>query len=235
METLCIIPARGGSKGIPRKNVRPLAGKPLLVHAIEKAQASRYINRVVISTDDAEIADVARRWGADVVHRPAELSTDTASSESALLHALDFLKQSEGYRPDILVFIQCTAPLMTVEDVDGTVAALLDKQADSALAVAPFYHFVWREDEQGEAQAINHDKRVRPMRQQREPQFWEPGAVYALRVEGFRQARFRFFGKTVMYVMPAEHASEIDEPLDFEMAEMILRARGGAGHRDNRA
>lgn len=225
METLCIIPARGGSKGIPRKNVRPLAGKPLLAHAIEKAQASRYISRVVVSTDDAEIADVARRWGADVVMRPAELATDTASSESALLHALDVLAESEGYQPEILVFIQCTAPLMTVEDVDGTVAALLDKQADSALAVAPFYHFVWREDEQGEAQAINHDKRVRPMRQQREPQFWEPGAVYALRVDGFRNAQFRFFGKTVMYVMPAEHANEIDEPLDFEMAEMILRAR----------
>lgn len=229
MQTLCIIPARGGSKGIPRKNVRPLAGKPLLAHAIEKAQASRYINRVVISTDDAEIADVARRWGADVVMRPAELATDTASSESALLHALDFLAESEGYQPEILVFIQCTAPLMTVEDVDGTVAALLEKDADSALAVAPFYHFVWREDEQGEAQAINHDKRVRPMRQQREPQFWEPGAVYALRVAGFRQARFRFFGKTVIYVMPAEHASEIDEPLDFEMAEMILRARDSSG------
>jgi len=228
METLCIIPARGGSKGIPRKNVRLLAGKPLLAHAIEKAQASRYINRVVVSADDAEIADVARRWGADVVMRPAELATDTASSESALLHALDTLAESEGYQPDVLVFIQCTAPLMTVADVDGTVEALLEKGADSALAVAPFYHFVWREDEKGEAQAVNHDKRVRPMRQQRDPQFWEPGAVYALRVEGFRQARFRFFGKTVMYVMPAEHASEIDEPLDFEMAEMVLRARASA-------
>ena len=129
------------------------------------------------------------------------------------------------WRADVLVFIQCTAPLMTVADVDGTVQALLEKEADSALAVAPFYHFVWREDEAGEAQAINHDKRVRPLRQQREPQFWEPGAVYALRVEGFLRARFRFFGKTVMHVMSAENASEIDEPLDFEMAEMVMRAR----------
>lgn len=223
METLCVIPARGGSKGIPRKNVRLLAGKPLLAHALEKAHASRFIDRVVVSTDDPDIAQVARSWGADVIHRPPELSTDTASSESALLHALDTLAESESYRPDVLVFIQCTAPLMTVADVDRAIETRLTEDADVTFTVSTFYHFLWRQTESGDAVGINHDKRIRPMRQQREPQFVENGAIYCMKVDGFLQARHRFFGKTVMVEMPPEHSQEIDEPLDFQFIELMMR------------
>jgi len=139
METLAIIPARGGSKGIPRKNVLPLAGKPLIAYNIEQARRSQFIRRVVVSTDDAEIAAVARQYGAEVVWRPAEISGDSASSESALLHALEQLRQQENYQPDLLVFLQCTSPHTPAEDIDGTVQALLEQQADSALAVIPFH------------------------------------------------------------------------------------------------
>ncbi|HEY9766444.1 MAG TPA: acylneuraminate cytidylyltransferase family protein, partial [Chroococcales cyanobacterium] len=121
MAVLAVIPARGGSKGIPRKNVRLLAGKPLIAHAIEAARGSRSIDRVVVSTDDTEIGRVAERFGAEVVWRPTEISGDTASSEAALLFTLDFLESKEGYRPDILVFLQCTAPLTLAEDIDDTV------------------------------------------------------------------------------------------------------------------
>lgn len=95
MSCLAVIPARGGSKGVPRKNVRPLAGKPLIGHTIEAARSAKRIDRVVVSTDDAEIAAVARGFGAEVVIRPAELASDTASSESAVLHALDELERTE--------------------------------------------------------------------------------------------------------------------------------------------
>ena len=99
MECLAIIPARGGSKGIPRKNLRLLAGKPLLAYSIEQALASGRVSRVVVSTDDAEIADVARTYGAEVVHRPDDISGDTASSEAALLHTLKYLERTDAYAP----------------------------------------------------------------------------------------------------------------------------------------
>jgi CMP-N-acetylneuraminic acid synthetase len=224
---LGIIPARGGSKGIPGKNLRPLAGRPLIAHTIAGARASRTIGRVVVSTDDEAIARVAREHGAEVVMRPAELSGDTASSEAALLHVLDHLRKTEGYVPRITVFLQCTSPLATVEDIDGTIDALEREGADSALAVAPFHHFLWKAGPGGEAVALQHDPRVRPMRQQREAEFRETGAVYALRTEGFLAARHRFFGRTVFHVMPLERSLEIDEPEDLRIAEMILTARDG--------
>ena len=224
MECLAIIPARGGSKGIPRKNVLPLAGKPLIAYNILEARRSRFITRLVVSTDDPEIAAVAQHYGAEVVWRPAEISGDTASSESALLHVLESLQQSEGYQPEILAFLQCTSPLTLAEDIDGTLQALLDQQADTALAVIPFHYFLWHTAENG-ATGINHDKNFRPLRQQREPQYLETGAVYAMRVPGFLQARHRFFGKTVLYSMPAERRLEIDDPVDFQVAEVLLHAQ----------
>lgn len=229
MEILAIIPARGGSKGIPRKNVLPLAGKPLIAHNIAAALASRRVTRVVVSTDDPEIAAAARAHGAEVVMRPDALAGDMARSEDALLHVLDTLEETEGYRPDAIAFLQCTSPLTAPEDIDGTLAALEEQQADSALAVVPFHYFLWSRGEDGSAEGINHDKSFRLMRQQREPEFVETGAVYAMRIEGFRQARFRFFGKTAMHEIPVEHWQEIDEPADFRIAEermaRLARAR----------
>ena len=221
---LAVIPARGGSKGIPHKNIRPLAGKPLVAYSIEEAQQSRYINRVIVSTDDAEIAAISRQFGAEVVWRPAEISGDSASSESALLHTLETLKQNEGYQPDLLVFLQCTSPLTQAEDIDGTIQALLDDRADTALAVIPFHYFLWRKPVTNNAEGINHDKRIRPLRQEREQQYLETGAVYVMRTAGFIQARHRFFGKTVLYEMPAERRLEIDDPVDFQVAEVLLTA-----------
>jgi YrbI family 3-deoxy-D-manno-octulosonate 8-phosphate phosphatase len=229
MECLAIIPARGGSKGIPHKNVLPLAGKPLIAHNLEQARLAHKVNRVVVSTDDPEIAAIAQRYGAEVVWRPAEISGDMASSESALLHVLESLRQSEDYQPDLVAFMQCTSPLTLAEDIDGTIQALEDQGADTALAVIPFHYFLWRIDtdqaNQGNAYGINHDKSVRPLRQEREPQYLETGAVYVMKTAGFERARHRFFGRTALYVMPAERRLEIDEPVDFQVAEVLLRAQ----------
>jgi YrbI family 3-deoxy-D-manno-octulosonate 8-phosphate phosphatase len=222
-EILAVIPARGGSKGIPRKNIQPLRGVPLIVHSLEQAQRSRHISRLVVSTDDPEIAAISQEHGAQVVNRPPKISGDAASSESALLHALQDLEAREDYRPDLLVFLQCTSPLTLAEDIDGTIQALLDQGADTALAVIPFHYFLWKLDQSGWAVGINHDKRVRPLRQERDPQYLETGAVYVMRVEGFLQARHRFFGKTALYVMPPERRLEIDDPVDFQIAETLLR------------
>lgn len=224
---IALIPARGGSKGIPRKNLVPVAGKPLLAYSIEAARGSKYVTRVVVSTDDAEIGAAAKRHGAEVIWRPSEISGDTDSSESALLHSLEYLQQAEEYEPEFVVFLQCTSPLTVSEDVDGTIEVLLAEDADSALAVTPFHYFLWQKDHNGETVGINHDKRTRPRRQEREPQFLETGAVYVMRAEGFKKAKHRFFGKTAMYAMPPERRLEIDQPVDLCVAEglMLLQQR----------
>ncbi len=223
MDVLAVIPARGGSRGIPRKNLQPLDGMPLVAHSIRAARAARHPGRIVVSTDDPEIAAVAGEAGAEVVFRPAALSGDTASSEAALLHVLAVLEEQEGYRPDLLVFLQCTSPLTLPQDIDATVDALLAQEADSALAVVPFHHFLWQEAGPGRAVGINHDPRVRLPRQQQPPQYLETGAVYVMRADGFRRARHRFFGRIALYVMPRERAHEIDEPVDLAIAEAMLR------------
>ncbi len=223
MQVLSIIPARGGSKIIPRKNIRLLAGEPLIAHTIKSAQKSKYITRIIVSTDDPEIARISKDYGSEVIWRPAEISGDSASSESALLHALEYLKMTENYYPDLVVFLQCTSPLTTAEDIDGTIQTLLEKKADSAFTVTPFHYFLWEHAENGEAIGINHNKSIRPMRQQKEPQYLETGAVYVMLTEGFLKAKHRFFGKTVMHVTPSERCWEIDEPVDFPIAEVLIK------------
>lgn len=222
---LAVIPARGGSIGIPRKNVRFIAGKPMIAYCIEQALATETIDRVVVSTDNAEIRQVALQHGAEVMVRPDALSGPKCSSESALLHVLDSLRESEGYEPDILVFLQATSPLTLAEDIDGTIQAMLAKEAQSALAVVPFHYFLWSPATRGGAVGINHDKNVRLMRQDREPQFLESGAIYVMDVRGFRKAGHRFFGETVMYVMPEERRFEVDEAVDLEVVELLIRHR----------
>ena len=221
-ETLLVIPARGGSKGIPGKNIRPLAGIPLIEHSIRAARAAKSVTRVVVSTDDAAIASVARKAGAEVVDRPPDISGDKASSESALVHVLQHLERTEQYRPARVVFVQCTSPLTTPADIDGIVATLIGQGADSAFSASRFYHFAWKHGPDGGAQGINHDQRVRPMRQDREPQFLENGALYAFKTAGFLERGFRFFGKTVIHEMPVERSLEIDELHDFQLAEWAL-------------
>ncbi len=223
MSVLAIIPARGGSKGIPRKNVRRLAGKPLVAWTIEAAQAAPLVDRVIVSTDDEEIANVARQGRAGVVKRPPELAGDTASSESALLHALQTLNRNEGYRPEIIAFLQCTSPLTTPDDIAGTVALVAEDGYDSAVTVTPFHHFIWREEKEGRLAGVNHDGTQRLMRQQRPGEYLEVGAVYAMDVEGFEREQFRFFGRIGRYVLPKTRALEIDDMEDWVLAEALMR------------
>lgn len=218
-----IIPARGGSKGLPRKNVLPLLGKPLLAHTIDAALAARHIARVAVSTDDPEIAAVARRYGADVVDRPAEIAGDKASSEAALLHALDTLHPASAPQPDLFVFLQCTSPLTAAEDIDALVEQFRAGQADSAFLATRFFHFLWRADESGDFHGVNHDRAFRQMRQDRPVEFLETGAGYAMNVAGFRLHGHRFFGKVVAVEMPDERVGEIDTAGEFAVIEARMR------------
>lgn len=222
---IAIIPARGGSKGIPRKNVRVVAGRPLIAHMICAARASQRLSRVIVSTDDPEIGKIAGEWQAEVVWRPKELATDIASSELALLHVLDELERRGEAMPQITVFLQCTSPLTTAADIDDAIDVLRREGGDSALTVTPFQHFLWKRDRNGVGIGVNHDKAVRQMRQEREPQYLETGAIYVMKTEAFRRARHRFFGRTVFHVVSPGRALEIDEPGDLELAERLLAGR----------
>lgn len=226
MRSVAIIPARGGSRGIPRKNVAMLDGKPLIVHTIDAALEAREVDWVVVSTDDEEIAQVSLAAGAQVVMRPHALADHVATSESALLHALETLSERHGIQPEITVFLQCTSPLTSPLDIDETVRALREAKADSALAVTPCFHFLWKRSANGEATGTNHDQRIRQRRQDREPQYLETGAVYAMKTEGLRQSGHRFFGKVAMHIMPRERVWEIDEPTDLVVARALMDALG---------
>lgn len=226
MKLPCIIPARGGSKGIPGKNIAPLCGKPLIVWSIEAALAAEAVGRVFVSTDSRAIADVARRAGAEVIDRPAELASDTTPSEPVLLHALGHLREREAYEPELFVFMQCTSPLTLPEDIDEAVKILERTGADCMLSVASSkIEFLWRKTSDGRVEAINHDPSFRPRRQDVDPGLRETGALYVLRTAGFLKHKCLYFGKIVPYVLPRERSMQIDEPLDLVIAEALLRER----------
>ena len=222
MEILAIIPARGGSKGVPGKNIRPVAGKPLIAHTIEQARQSSLVNRVVVSTDSPAIATVAKQYEAEVVWRPAEISGDTASSESALLHVLDYLAEQEQYTPELIVFLQCTSPVRRPGEIEAAIQTLLDQQADSLLSVVPSHHWVWRINSEGRPDSYNFDYRRRPRRQDRPAEYDENGSIYVFKPHILRQFNNRLGGKIALYPMDEWSLIDIDTHHDFELCEWAL-------------
>lgn len=222
---LALIPARGGSKGIPRKNVRMLSGKPLIAHTIGQAREALSASRVVVSTEDPEIGAVSAQWGAEVVWRPATLSADTATSESALRHALMYLRDTEGYEPELVVFLQCTSPIRTSHDIDAAVQTLRDQEADSLLSVVPSYRFLWRQVN-GRPEAVNYNYRQRPRRQDRAPEYVENGSIYVFKPWVLRDSNNRLGGRIAFYVMDFWSQFDIDDPEDFAVVEQMMVLRG---------
>ncbi|WP_353944364.1 N-acylneuraminate cytidylyltransferase [Streptomyces sp. HUAS MG91] len=244
---LAVIPARGGSKGVPAKNLAPVGGVPLVARAVRECRATRHVTDVVVSTDDAAIAAAAREAGAEVVTRPAAIAGDKATSEAAVLHAMDAHEALQGAAVDVVLLVQCTSPFIVREDIDGVVAAIVEGGADSALTVAPFHGFVWRDaaDEPrgiaGERAAsvggtgtlvteapatsggygVNHDKSFRPRRQDRPQDLLETGAVYAMEATGFRRHEHRFFGRTELVRTDPARVLEIDDPHDLARARAL--------------
>lgn len=225
MKPICIIPARGGSKGLPRKNVLTLCGQPLLAWNIIAAIETCGGDSVFVTTDDAEIASIARKYGACVIDRPASIAGDTASSEAAIIHALQEVRQRRGSLPERFIFLQCTSPLTTAQDIRSILEKMESTQADSVFSATTSHRFLWRPGDNGNASGVNHDSRVRFRRQDRDPEYSENGAIYAMRTEGFLKNKHRFFGKTVVHEMPEERSWEVDSPTDFGIAEILLRNR----------
>ncbi|CAL9298425.1 cytidylyltransferase domain-containing protein [Streptomyces rubradiris] len=220
---LAVIPARGGSKGVPAKNLAPVGGVPLVARAVRECRAARLVTDVVVSTDDQAIAAAAREAGAEVVLRPAAIAGDTATSEAAVRHAMDTHEALHGSAVDAVLLVQCTSPFLLREDIDGVAAAVVEHGADTAVTVAPFHGFVWRDgDTEAEGGAgVNHDKSYRPRRQDRPQDFLETGAAYAMDAAGFRAHGHRFFGRTELVRTDPARVLEIDDPHDLARARAL--------------
>ncbi|BBC94053.1 transferase [Streptomyces rochei] len=226
---LAVIPARGGSKGVPAKNLAPVGGVPLVARAVRECRATRLVTDVVVSTDDQAIAAAAREAGAEVVLRPAVIAGDTATSEAAVLHAMDAHEALHGAAVDIVLLVQCTSPFIVREDIDGVAGAVAEDGADTAVTVAPFHGFVWRESDgdgagEGEGEGgvgVNHDKSYRPRRQDRPQDFLETGTAYAMDAAGFREHGHRFFGRTELVRTDPARVLEIDDPHDLARARAL--------------
>lgn len=223
MKYLAVIPARGGSKGLLRKNVRLLAGKPLIAWSIEQALESSRIDCVHVSTDDPEIAEIARAYGAEVPYlRPAELSQDLTPTEPVMIYALDWYQRA-GRKFDAVVLLQPTSPLR----FSGTLAAALEafeaRGSVSLLGVCKNHHFFWRNSEDPEAL---YDYRNRPRRQDIRPEdqwYRENGSIYVTRTTAFRQHSNRLCEPIHMHIMSEEEGLEIDSLADFVVVEALMK------------
>jgi YrbI family 3-deoxy-D-manno-octulosonate 8-phosphate phosphatase len=225
---LAVIPARGGSKGVPAKNLLPVGGVPLVARAVRECRSTRLVTDVVVSTDDQAIAAAAREAGAEVVLRPAAIAGDTATSEAAVLHAMDAHEALHGAPVDVVLLVQCTSPFLVREDIDGVAGAIAENGADTAVTVAPFHGFIWRDADteatSGEATGgygVNHDKSFRPRRQDRPQDLLETGAAYAMDAAGFRKHQHRFFGHTELVRTDPARVLEIDDPHDLARARAL--------------
>jgi N-acylneuraminate cytidylyltransferase/CMP-N,N'-diacetyllegionaminic acid synthase len=226
---LAIIPARGGSKGVPKKNIKLLLDKPLIAYTIKAAQDSKYIDRVVVSTEDKNIAEISKRYGAEIpVLRPKELSTDQSPTYEAIIHMLNELALKENYTPDIVCLLQCTSPLRNGADIDGTIERMLKTESDAAVSVCevesnPYWSNIFEGDKL--KYFIEEGRKI--TRRQDLPKVYRfNGAVYIIKTDVFLKEKTFEIEKLTGYVMSEENSVDIDTFLDFKIAELIMKERG---------
>lgn len=224
---LAVIPARGGSKGIPRKNVRPLAGKPLVAWTIEAALQSQMLSRVIVSTDDEEIANVARERGTETPFlRPRELAQDDSSSMSVVLHTVQWLEEQEHFSPDYVLLLQPTSPFRNAQDIDTAVELAETQHAAAVVSVceAERHPYLCKRILDGGTLADFVPNNLEYQRRQDlPPAFVLNGAIYLNRRESLLCDQTFLPSGTLAYVMPAERSLDIDSPWDWHLAELILK------------
>jgi CMP-N,N'-diacetyllegionaminic acid synthase len=224
---ICIIPARGGSKGIPRKNLVPFAGRPLVEWTISQAKDSKIIDQVIVSTDDGEIKDLALGLGVKVISRPAELASDTATSESALLHALKEARNGLSGDVEHVVFLQATSPLRIPGDIDRAIDLIRSEKADSLFSGAELGDFfVWEKAGKG-LKSVNYDHTNRKRRQDTGRTYVENGSMYIFKPEVLEKFNNRLGGKISVYPMKFWQSFEIDDAESLELCEWLFKKHIG--------
>lgn len=225
MNTICVIPARGGSKGIPKKNILEFCGKPLVVWSIEQAKASQYIKNVYVSSDDKEILKISDESGAKSIKRPKKLAADFSTSEEALRHAIDHIQKSDKEKIEAVVFLQATSPIRTSEDIDNAMKLFISERADSLLSAAKIEDFLMWELLQDGYRSVTYDYKNRGRRQDRKPYYLEHGSIYIFKPEIIEKYNNRLGGKIVIHIMDYWKSYQIDKPEDVEICEYFMRKK----------
>ncbi|MDB2153568.1 acylneuraminate cytidylyltransferase family protein [Clostridium butyricum] len=223
---LAIIPARGGSKGIVGKNIKELNGKPLIAYTIEEAKKSEYINRIVVSTDNEGIANISKKYGAEVPFlRPLELAQDDTPTIECVIHMLNVLKENEDYIPDYVCLLQCTSPLRTFNDIDGTIEKLLSTGLDSAASVCEAeVNPYWTNIFNGERLEYFFKDGKEITRRQDLPNVYRlNGAVYVAKCDVLKNEMTFETEYTTGYVMDKNSSIDIDDIIDFKFAELLMK------------
>ncbi len=238
MEVLALVPARGGSKGVPRKNVRLLGNKPLLAWSVEKAQKAKTVNRVIVSTEDTGIAEISKKWGGEVPFiRPAEFSQDETTDLPVYQHALRWLKKNEGYIPDIVVWLRPTAPFRLSSDIDAAVKKIIVTKADWVRSVCevehhPYWMFNFDDD-----RLISFIKGIKlanyPRRQMLPSVYRLNGAVDVTWSATITEKGLFYEGDVCGYIMPIERSIDIDTEEDFLIAKAMLKRQHGERRRND--
>lgn len=219
---LAIIPARGGSKRVPRKNMLALAGRPLIAWTIEAALKSSYIDTVVVTSDDDEILAVSAKWGASIIKRPDHLADDTATTFDAIKHAIDSMQKQY----DFIVLLQPTSPLRNATHIDESIELLLTKQSDAVISVCPMDHSpLWSNTlpDDGNMRGFLPDVILNKRSQDLETYYRLNGAIYICRADKLLNEKTFFIKNNIFaYKMDKEDSVDIDENIDFKIAEAIM-------------
>lgn len=223
---IAIVPAREGSKGLPGKNIKLLAGKPMIAYTIEAALQSKNINRVIISTDSEEIADIAIKHGAEVPFlRPVELATDTAHAIDAYLYTIEQLEKEEKVNIEHIVVLLPTSPLRTSEDIDSAITMFYNKNADSVISYTQEKHPVhWHKYIREDGKFDNIFEQTLQNRQDYRPTYYPNGSIYIFNVSILKQRTY-YTSNSFGYIMPNIRSIDIDTELDFIIAETMINRK----------
>ena len=222
MEIMAIIPARGGSKGIPLKNLKPLNGKPLIDYSINSSIKSKFITRTIVSSDHPKILNRAQKLGAEIIKRPKNLATDSSQLEPVIDHCLNYLKRKENYIPDIIILLQNTSPLRTKNHIDDALSTFLDSKFDSMMSCYSSHYFLWTL-KKNILSPKNHDPKNRANRQQMNNQFIENGAIYITSYKAFKKSHCRISGRIGLFEMQQKVSIDIDTKSDLLQANKFLK------------
>ena len=222
MKTIAVIPARGGSKGVPRKNILEIAGLPLLAYSILAAQKSKYVERVIVTTDDEEISAVAKQYGAEVIVRPKELADDIIMPDASIVHVIESLV-IDSYHPDCIVFLQPTSPIRFQDDIDNALEIFKNNEVDTVFSGVDIHPFFWKKNEDTFL-PVNFNPKARKRRQELDPEIIENGSIYISKVSNYINYKDRFGDKVMTYIMSNHTLFEIDEQSDFLLIESLMKA-----------
>ena len=222
MNILSIIPARGGSKGIPLKNLVKIKNKPLLHYTVKASLKSKLVNRTVVSTDSQKISKVALSLGAEVINRPKKLSNDTIGLEPTITHVLDHLQNTENYIPDTILILQNTSPLRNSTHIDEALTLFKNKKYDSMLSGFSYYSFLWKKQKDSSVKPVSYNPNKRPNHQKMNEQLYENGAFFITTSSAFKKNNCRISGKIGFYKMPIELSYNIDTVEDLNDVKRMM-------------